>query len=677
MQFTATHHRPLSAEVHLRTDVRRIVLTDEAVSFEFTLVGLEPRTVSAVSLQELTPSGWVDQSTIWTPPQQSAGSGRVRLQAGSTAIRCRLSPFDNRAKPTFTTSFPVDVREAPRILILLSMGGAWTGAPPTPPGDPNAQAVLADHGIRVDEAQCRLRGISSELIRTLTTNRNVQCNDLCDRDCTNFLEHLGLRLMNDEGLASELKSIRAAGYCNRRSNDEGMANEIILGKWENSELEPVRPAGIRTWEDILDEYRADGGRHVILVGQSHGCAKFAGMTRDHWRWDNDLTVDLFVSWDGADLGGGVSSVGDVPKTVLAFYQRADIAHWQNGHHIEQATEEHELTKLFSHNAIARSAFVHDKTATFIRNTISSVRGKARGGNVATYAVKADGSLGERIDLRRLPADFSMMFANQLGETSYLYLLATQTGRAISRRIDDHGMLGAVASESTLSPGLTAATSFTIGDTAFALLVGATRDHSVIRRLATDGSIGPRVYPATAVEQASSLLNGGWDHVCAFHAGNRAFVALASANGNLRIIRLQANGRPDAVVSNPAGVFGLSRLSAIASYSMGPSTFMFTIGDGQSVYRVNNDGSLGSRLWHEATPLTQTSIATSAAHLGVGTAHSLFLIDAVGGLHIRRIGADGTIGESLSRVNIGRTGRQSIATYQIDGVGYVLLLARSP
>jgi len=173
------------------------------------------------------------------------------------------------------------------------------------------------------------------------------------------------------------------------------------------------------------------------------------------------------------------------------------------------------------------------------------------------------------------------------------------------------------------------------------------------------------------------LNGEWDHVCAFQAGNHAFVALASANGNLRIVRLQANGRPDAVVSNPTGVFGLSRLSAIASYSIGASTFIFTVGDGQSVYRVNNDGSLGSRLWHEATPLTQISIAMSVAHLRVGTAHSLFLIDAVGGLHIRRVAADGTIGQSLSSVNIGRTGRQSIATYEIDGVGYVLFLARSP
>ena len=673
MQFAATHHRPLSAPVRLRSDVRRTILTDEFVSFEFTLVGLEPRTVSAVTLLELAPSGWVDHSTIWTPPQQSGGSGRVRLHAGTTAIRCRLSSFDNRAKPTFTTPLPVDTREAPRILILLSMGGAWTGAPPTPPGNPNLQAVLADHGIKVDEARCRLRGISSELIRTLTTNRNVQCNDLCDENCTNFLEHLGLRLMNDESLASELKSIRKSGYCNRRSNDEGLANQIIVGKWENSELEPVRPAGIRTWEDILDEYRADGGRHVILVGQSHGCAKFAGMTRDHWRWGNDLSVDLFVSWDGADLGGGVSSVGDVPKTVLAFYQRDDLAHWQNGHHIEQATEEHELTKLFSHNAIARSAFVHDKTATFIRDTISSVRGKARGGDVATYKIDSDGSLGERIELRRLSADLSLAFASRLGATSYLHLLADVSGRAITRGIDGHGMLDAVASEATLSPRLTAATFFTIGDSAFALLANADDDNTAIRRVGTDGSIGPRVYPGTAVERASSLLKGTWDRVCAFRAGNRAFVALANGNGNLRIVRLQANGRPEAAVANPAGVFGLSQISAIASYSVGASSFMFILGDGQSVYRVNNDGALGSRVWHEDAPLAQITVATTVAHLRVGTAHSLFLLDAVGGLHIRRVAADGKIGETLYRANIGRTGRQSIATYEIDGVGYLLVL----
>ena len=60
-------------------------------------------------------------------------------------------------------------------------------------GAPNIHIELREeHGIRVDEDRCRLRGLSSELIRTLTTNRNVQCNDLCDEDCVNFLEHLGL-----------------------------------------------------------------------------------------------------------------------------------------------------------------------------------------------------------------------------------------------------------------------------------------------------------------------------------------------------------------------------------------------------------------------------------------------------------------------------------------------------
>lgn len=83
MQFNAPHHRPLSAEVQLRTDVRRIILTDEAVSVEFTLVGLEPRTVSAVALQELTPSGWVDHARF--------GRRRSNLPAAS-ACDCKRVP---------------------------------------------------------------------------------------------------------------------------------------------------------------------------------------------------------------------------------------------------------------------------------------------------------------------------------------------------------------------------------------------------------------------------------------------------------------------------------------------------------------------------------------------------------------------------------------------------------
>ncbi|MGZ9142562.1 MAG: hypothetical protein ACXW4O_09540 [Candidatus Binatia bacterium] len=115
--------------------------------------------------------------------------------------------------------------------------------------------------------------------------------------------------------------------------------------------------------------------------------------------------------------------------------------------------------------------------------------------------------------------------------------------------------------------------------------------------------------------------------------------------------------------------------AIASYTIGASTFMFTFGDGQSVYRMNDDGSRGSRVWHEAPPLAQITVATLVAHLRVGTAQSLLLLDALGGLHIRRIAADGKIGETLYRANIARIGRQSIATYVIDGVGYLLVLTR--
>ena len=89
--------------------------------------------------------------------------------------------------------------------------------------------------------------------------------------------------------------------------------------------------------------------------------------------------------------------------------------------------------------------------------------------------------------------------------------------------------------------------------------------------------------------------------------------------------------------------------------------------------MNNDGSLGSRLWHEATTLTQTSIATSAAHLGVGTAHSLFLIDQ----RFKRDAVPGEVNEAYLRFN--RAGRSAghcaefCGTYHADMNVQVIVL----
>ena len=215
-----------------------------------------------------------------------------------------------------------------------------------------------------------------------------------------------------------------------------MHNQVIVGKWENSELEPVRPPGIRTWEQILDNYRSLGKHHVILVGQSHGGAKFAGMTRDHWRWDNDLTVDLFVSWDSADLGGGVlerwAGAQDSVGVLSDCQSRTGGKH---GKHIDEATEEHDLTHLFSHNAIARSQFVHDKTMTFISDTVSSVRRRVRGGDSAAFRMNADGSLGVLVELLQLPP-FSTARAFELNGSPHMCLVGKLDGHLQIRRINE-------------------------------------------------------------------------------------------------------------------------------------------------------------------------------------------------------------------------------------------------
>jgi len=65
MQFEATHHRSPGSSTRLRTDARRSVLTDEAVSFRFTLSTLESRVITAVVLQELKATGWQNGDTIF------------------------------------------------------------------------------------------------------------------------------------------------------------------------------------------------------------------------------------------------------------------------------------------------------------------------------------------------------------------------------------------------------------------------------------------------------------------------------------------------------------------------------------------------------------------------------------------------------------------------------------
>ena len=678
MQFEATHHRLPGTVTTLRTDSRRIILIDEPVFLRFALSARESLELTAVVLQELKPAGWQTSTTIWARGESSTGAAEVRLGKGVRAIRCRLDPrriFPFGPTPEFTDPLPVDVRSAPPVLVLLSMGGFWAFNPPQPPGNPDAQAVLGDQGIAVNEDQCRLRGIPSDLISLLTTNRNIQCNDLCDENCINFMEHLALRLMNDEGLADELKSISGSGYCHERTNDNGLNNRIILGKWENSELEPARPPGIRTWEDILDNYRSLGHHHVIMVGQSLGGAKFAGMIRDHWRWANDLQVALFVSWDSTDLGGGVSSVGDRPATVLAFFQTDNVwwqegphIWWQEGKHIEQATEEHDLTKLFSHNAIARSCFVQDKTVAFVREAIQSIRGGARHGSSATFRINGNGSLGECIEVSNLDPRIAVAHAFELDGVDYLCLVGSTGGFQVSP-IDEHGLLGPLVNNPFIPPHFTSAASFTIDGRTFVLLVkqyaSTLAAESLMIQIHPGGLAGSRRYPET--------LRGPWDHAEAFRIGNSQFVCVAKSTGETRIVRVDADGMPTSIVPGP--LFDLGRLSSIVFYAIGPSMYLFTLGsEGMSTFRINQDGSIGQRIWQEAVPFGPPWYST-AAHLRVGNDHSHLLLDSFGTMQIRRVNADASVGQTLFQGNVGPS-PALLTTYETGGNGYAFLVQRA-
>ncbi len=369
----------------------RTILTDEPVSFLFIFPpSAQIETIrSVVVQQQFKQDAWEDRWTVkYTAARDGRSvSGECRLKVGGTALRGRVDYADGTQ--AHSAILLVSVLSAPQILTCISMGGSSvpglsgssssssSSSASRSSGSPDASADISAHGITVDSARCLQRGFSPQLIEELITNRNIQCNNLCDVGCTNFIEHLGERLMFDELLANELKSIAHATFCHERSSNNGILNRIILGKWENSELEPMRPPGIMTFEDILDRHRQDGHQHVILVGNSQGGAKFAEMIRDHWRWDQSLTIALFVSWDSTHAFGGITSVGNKPRRVVNFFQTANLIWFQNGARIQEADEEFDLTNCFSHNAVPRSAFVHDSTVAVIRDAIARIRDSAR------------------------------------------------------------------------------------------------------------------------------------------------------------------------------------------------------------------------------------------------------------------------------------------------------------
>lgn len=341
---------------------------------------------------------------VGTLSQQPAGdrillSGKARLSVGTTAFRVRVTERAFLTTETHSSAeYRTRVRRSPSILTFIAMGGSSSlgsgssgpsggsvesgrsGSSSSSDGSRASSRSSSGDGIEVHEDQC---SVDPTLIEELMTDANRQCNDLC-AGCMNFIEHLGLRVLEEEDLASRLDTLRhkeetsQEDFCVPRFNQFGLSHRVVLGKWENSEHELLRPAAIKTFESILDEFQQEGGGILLIVAQSLSGAKLAATVKDHWRWGDSVDVALFVAWDATHLGGAITSVGSRPRRVVNFFQSVfRLDWWQVGGHIAEADVEHDLTGCFSHNALARSAFVHQATYEEVRAVIAEIRTNAR------------------------------------------------------------------------------------------------------------------------------------------------------------------------------------------------------------------------------------------------------------------------------------------------------------
>jgi hypothetical protein len=413
--------RPIGARPALG-GVRRIVLDDDLVEVTARVTAVSAAEWSAVTEVVLqrrhAPAGaWEDIHTFYrrdprlTPivkgPTRLPAPGRVEQPSSTPA-----APVSHElARPAFTPPLEtsalratvrrqdgtsvesrlllVEVRRAPAVLTLLAMGGACAPDP-----DANtSHTSLAQAQITRDAAACAQKNVPATYLGDLTPMASVNCNDPCNAGCMNFMEHLALRLMHTLALATRFDSIDNPGQrlCHARTNPAGIRNRIVFGKWRNTDEEPVCATPIR-FNRLIDDFVREGGQSMILVGQSQGGAKFAGMVRDHWRWGNDLSLELLVLWDATSFDTvkifpghpgiasmGVERVGPRPRHTLSFYQYSNLVPFQNGAPLLDPAEQHDLDRCFSHNAIARSQWVHQRTAEAVRRALATVRDRARAG----------------------------------------------------------------------------------------------------------------------------------------------------------------------------------------------------------------------------------------------------------------------------------------------------------
>jgi hypothetical protein len=316
-----------------------------------------------------------------TVPGLSFRSASFTLPAGTTAIRASARRADGSSLDS--PPLQLEVRGAPAILTVMAQGGACIDA------DGNLDS---SGSVTRNDAGCAAKNLNGVFLADLTPKASINCNDHCNPSCTNFFEHLAAEIMAN-GLADHVDFINNPGtqLCAPRDVQSGLRNRIVVGKWRNTEEENV--PGCQTplqFNDILDDFEAQGGRSVILIGQSLGGAKLARMQRDNWRWDG-VTLELLVLWDATSLGedgsvtlnghdsNGVRTVGSRAKRVLSFFQYDNAMAFQNGAPLGDRSdaEQHDYNQCLTHNGIARGQFIHHRTAEAVKTAVQAARDRAR------------------------------------------------------------------------------------------------------------------------------------------------------------------------------------------------------------------------------------------------------------------------------------------------------------
>ena len=280
--------------------------------------------------------------------------------------------------------------------------------------------------------------------------------------------------------------------------------------------------------------------------------------------------------------------------------------------------------------------------------------------------KEKGWIGPRVDTKTWSGGWSLARTYAVNRQPYLFLLKSGDGEMHCHKFETQeynaGMIGELIDQRNWSEGWTSATTYTVGNATYLLILKKGNGLLRVHQFLSDGKIGPLVYEEN--------IGKNWTIAEQFKVQNKSFVFFLKTDfGSVRILSVLQNG---ALSSEPVFEKKWARgWTSATFYEVMGTTFLLLLKEGSGaahLHKINSDGSVGTKL----RDYNWSTGWSSVQSYQIDNAPYLFLLKQMNGaVHLHRPSSSKV--EKRIKEYQWTPGWSTVQTYQVNGKPYLFLL----